>query len=99
MASRKYLNAHTVSAQLALPTDRKARVTNRQVNEKADGKKVRRGPGRPARKVKSATAITHQPRPKLGKKKVLHLTVKLRDGLPSLRNERAFATVKRSFYK
>ena len=99
MSYRKFINADALSAQLELPTSRQARVMNRQRNEKADGKKVRRGPGRPARKVKSATAITHQPRPKLGKQKVLHLTIKLRDGLPSLRRERAFAAVKRSFFK
>ena len=99
MRKRRFINPDAVSSQLALVVDSQARVHNRQVAEKAAGKKIRRGPGRPAYGVKSATAITHQPRPKLSKKQVMHLTVKLRRGLPSLRRERAFAAVRRSFFK
>ncbi len=76
-----------------------ATARNRQVEEKANGKKIQRLPGRPAKAVKSAHAITHQPRPRLTKKEVLHLTLKLRPGLPTLRRSKAFAAIERSFYK
>jgi REP element-mobilizing transposase RayT len=99
MASRKFVKPWEVSPQLALPVNRSARAHNRQVEEKITGKKIRRGVGRPAKKIKSAHAITHQPRPKLGKKEVLHLTLKLRRGLPTLRRDKPFKAIQRSFYK
>jgi REP element-mobilizing transposase RayT len=99
MASRKFVKPWDVSPQLALPVNRSARAHNRQVEEKVTGKKIRRGVGRPAKKIKSAHAITHQPRPKLAKKEVLHLTLKLRRGLPTLRRDKPFKAIQRSFYK
>jgi REP element-mobilizing transposase RayT len=99
MASRKFVKPWEVSPQLALPANRSARAHNRQIEEKVAGKKIRRGVGRPAKKIKSAHAITHQPRPKLGKKEVLHLTLKLRRGLPTLRRDKPFKAIQRSFYK
>ncbi len=76
-----------------------AKARNRQIEEKARGEKIHRLPGRPAKAVKSPHAVTHQPRPRLAKKEVLHLTLKLRRGLPSLRRDKAFAAIQRSFYK
>lgn len=99
MATRRFVKPDAVSLQLQLPTNRTARAHNRQVEQKVAGKKIQRKPGRPRKAQPSATAITHQPRPKLGKKAVLHLTLKLRRGLPNLRREKAFTAIQRSFYK
>ncbi len=85
--------------QLALPTGRMAKARNRQIKEKTLQHKIHPLPGRPAKAVKSPHAVTHQARPRLGKKEVLHLTLKLRRGLPSLRRAKAFAAIQRSFYK
>jgi REP element-mobilizing transposase RayT len=49
--------------------------------------------------VPSAHAISHRQRPQLHKKEVLHLTLKLRRGLQSLRRGKTFEAVTRSFYK
>jgi REP element-mobilizing transposase RayT len=98
MAARRFVKPETVSVQLALPTNRAARAHNRQVAEKVAGKKIKRALGRPARSVKSPTAVTHTARPSLGKKAVLHLTLKLRRGLPSLRRGKTFKAIAKSFY-
>jgi len=99
MGNRRFIKPDAVSLQLELPTNRTARAHNRQVEEKISGAKIRRKPGRPKKLVPVAIAISHYARPKLGKKEVLHLTLKLRRGLPSLRRQKAFKAIERSFFK
>ena len=98
MSRRVFVKPSQVSAQLALPTNRAARAHNRQVDDKVAGRRIKRTPGRPRKAVPSPHAVTHQARPELAKKQVLHLTLKLRRGLPSLRRHKAFAALTRSFY-
>ena len=99
LAKRRFISPDAVSLQLQFPTNRTARAHHRHVDEKVTGEKIRRLPGRPKKRVPVAIAISHYARPKLGKKEVLHLTLKLRRGLPSLRRERAFKAIERSFLK
>ncbi len=98
MAKRVFVKPEAVSRQLELPTNRSARAHNRQNAEIADGKRPRGKPGRP-RHAPSAHAISHRQRPLLRKKEVLHLTLKLRRGLQSLRRGKTFEAITRSFYK
>ncbi len=98
MAKRAFVKPETVSRQLELPTNRVARAHNLQVEDLAVGRKIRRLPGRP-RQAPSAHAISHRKRPQLHKKEVLHLTLKLRRGLQSLRRGKTFEAITRSFHK
>ncbi len=99
MAKRVFVKPEAVSRQLELPTNRSARAHNRQNEEIAAGRKPRRKPGRPEKRVPSAHAISHRQRPRLRKKEVLHLTLKLRRGLQSLRRGKTFEAITRSFHK
>ena len=99
MAKRVFVKPEAVSPQLELPTNRSARAHNRQLEELKAGRKIRRKPGRPKKLTPSAHAISHRKRPGLRNKEVLHLTLKLRRGLQSLRRGKTFEAIKRSFYK
>ena len=99
MAKRVFVKTEAVSRQLELPTNRSARAHNRQNSEIAADKRARRKPGRPKKLTPSAHAISHRQRPRLRDKEVLHLTLKLRRGLQSLRRGKTFEAIKRSFYK
>src|SRR5450432_2847040 len=99
MARRIFVKPDAVSKQLELPTNRSARAHNRQLEELSSGRKIRPKPGRPENKVPSAHAISHRKRPRLRKQEVLHLTLKLKRGLQSLRRGKTFEAIKRSFYK
>lgn len=79
-----------------LPFSRKERVVNRQIRERAEGKKVRRGPGRPKR---SSSRHSHQSRPTLKKGSAVHITLRASAGVRNLRSRKRFSVVKRAFAK
>jgi REP element-mobilizing transposase RayT len=99
MARRVFVKPEAVSRQLELPTNRLARAHNRQNAEIAAGKRPRGKPGRPKKATPSAHAVSHRHRPRLHKKEVLHLTLKLRRGLQSLRRGKTYRAIERSFFK
>jgi REP element-mobilizing transposase RayT len=76
---------------------RKERVVQRQLRQRLAGEKVTPGPGRPRHKKKDA--ITHDARPSLGEDTALHVTLKLRAGVPNLRTGKPFAAVRKAFRK
>jgi REP element-mobilizing transposase RayT len=84
-------------AQMPLGFTRKERVVQRQLRQRLAGEKVTPGPGRPKRK--KADAITHDARPSLGNATALHVTLKLRAGVPNLRSGKPFAAVRKAFIK
>ena len=81
--------------QAPLPLERKDRVVLRQLQERAAGKKVRRGPGRP----KKPGSTSHRTRPALARGSVLHVTLKLKRGLPRLRGRKPFNAIAAAFRK
>ena len=85
-----------VPVQAVLPFGRKEKVLNRQMRERAEGKRVRRGPGRP--KSKNA-GMSHQKRPVLGEKTAVHVTVRASRHVPNLRTRRRFSAIKKAFVK
>lgn len=84
-------------AQMPLGFTRKERVLQRQLRQRLAGEKVTPGPGRPKRK--KVDAITHDARPKIGEATALHVTLKLRTGVPNLRTGKPFAAVRKAFVK
>jgi REP element-mobilizing transposase RayT len=85
-----------VPLQAVLPFGRKESVLNRQIRERAAGKKVRRGPGRPP---KNNGRVSHQSRPNLAAKAALHVTLKTRTAVPNLRTRRRFNVIKHAFVR
>lgn len=83
--------------QAVLEFGRKERVINRQIRERADGKKVRPGLGRPRKK--NNDRVAHQTRPALKGKSALHVTLRVRDHVPNLRARRRFNVIKQAFVK
>jgi putative transposase len=83
--------------QMPLGFTRAERVLQRQMRQRLAGEKVTPGPGRPKRK--KVDAITHAARPALGASSALHLTLKLRSGMPNLRHGKAFAAVRKALVK
>jgi hypothetical protein len=83
--------------QMPLGFTRKERVLQRQMRQRLAGEKVTPGPGR--KKRKKVDAITHVARPALLASSALHLTLKLRSGVPNLRHGKAFAAVRKAFVK
>ena len=79
-----------------LAFSRKDAVLNRQIRERAEGKKVRRGPGRPKGKSRRHP---HQKRPELKQRSALHITLRASSRMPSLRSRKRFAVIKRAFVK
>jgi REP element-mobilizing transposase RayT len=86
-----------VPRQAVLPFGRKESVLNRQIRERALGKKVRRGPGRPPKN--EGGRVAHHSRPNLAGKAALHVTLKTRSGVPNLRTRRRFNIIKHAFVK
>ena len=89
-----------IPRQAMLPFGRSERSVNRQISERVAGKKARdikRGPGRPPKPPGAKKVAPHISRPPLGNKCAVHVTLKLRRGVPSLRNRKKYALVKRAF--
>jgi len=82
--------------QAILPFNRKERVRQRQWRQRAEGKKVTPGPGRP--KSKHA-GVSHQRRPLIAEKSAVHVTVKANKLVPNLRSRRRFSVIKNAFVK
>src|SRR5882757_6030038 len=78
--------------QLALPVGRRERVLNRQIGQRARGESVGRGPGRP----RKTGAVSHAARPELSVNQALHITLKLKPGLPSLRSGGRFRVLRQA---
>jgi REP element-mobilizing transposase RayT len=84
-----------IPKQAALPFDARARAGNERMRQKMAGEKVHRGRGRP----RKPGAVSHRERPGFGYGSVLHVTVKLRRGLPGLRGRKPFNAVAAAFRK
>ena len=85
-----------VPAQASIAFSRKEKVAHRQWSERVQGKRVRRGPGRP--KSKNA-GVSHHGRAKLSPKSALHVTLKVRKHVPNLRTRRRFSVIKKTFVR
>ena len=83
--------------QAVLAFSRKDAVLNRQIRERAEGKKVRPGPGRP--KIKTPKRHTHQSRPELKQGSAVHVTLRASSQVPNLRSRKRFTVIKRAFVK
>lgn len=90
-----------IPKQGMLPLDRKERVKHRQWNERASGKKVRPGLGRPKRKKAhdEDDRAAHVARPELKEKSALHVTVRTTSRVPNLRSRKRYAAVRNAFVK
>ncbi len=86
-----------VPRQGVLPLGRKDKALNRQWRERALGKKVRPLPGRP--KSKRPTGVSHQVRPELRPKSVLHVSLRVTRRVPNLRSRRRYAVIRNAFVK
>ncbi|MCC6808813.1 MAG: hypothetical protein IT381_15410 [Deltaproteobacteria bacterium] len=89
-----------IPRQAMLPFGRAERSANRQIAERLAGKKARdikRGPGRPPKPPGAKKVAPHTPRPSLGSKSAVHVTLKLRRSAPNLRSRKKYALVKRAF--
>ena len=86
-----------IPTQALLEFGRKERVTNRQIRERSEGKKVRPGLGRP--KKKNNDRVSHQRRQSLSDKTAVHVTLRVRRHVPSLRARRRFNVLKQSFVR
>ncbi len=86
-----------VPLQGVLPLGRKERVQNRQWRERAQGKKVRPGPGRP--KSKGPVGVSHQMRQELRPRSALHVTLRVTNRVPNLRARRRYAVIRNAFVK
>ena len=83
-------------AQASLGFTRQDKVRHRQWSERAQGKKVRRGPGRPKSKT---SGVSHLKRPELAEKSAVHVTLKVRKHVPNLRSRRRFSVIKKAFVR
>ena len=90
-----------IPTQGTLPLDRKDKVKNRQWRERASGKKVRPGLGRPRRKKShdEDDRASHAARPELREKSALHVTVRTTSRVPNLRSRKRYAAVRNAFVK
>ncbi|MCC6806751.1 MAG: hypothetical protein IT381_04965 [Deltaproteobacteria bacterium] len=89
-----------IPRQAMLPFGRSERSVNRQIAARLAGKKARdikRGPGRPRKPPGAKKVAPHISRPTLGTQSAVHVTLKLRRGVPSLRSRKKYALVKRAF--
>ena len=87
-----------VPRQTVLPFGVRERVVNRQIRERAAGKKVRRGPGRPP-KVRAASekrVVPHVKREEIAPKTAVHVTLTMSKRVPNLRTRKKYALVKRA---
>ena len=75
-----------IPKQAVLEFGRAERVINRQIRERAAGKKVRPGPGRPEKK--NNDRVSHQRRPGLAEQTAVHVTMRVRHHVPNLRSRR-----------
>ena len=85
-----------VQKQGVLLLEKRDKTANRQWRERTSGKKVRPPPGRPPSKN---SGVSHHPRPALGQKSALHITLKATRLVPNLRTRRRFAVIKNAFVK
>ncbi len=96
-----------IPTQGLLPLDRKAKVALRQWKERAAGKKVKPGPGRPPRKKPRQTLessenkdlVSHAPRSELNDRSALHITLRVSRAVPSLRSRKRYAVIRNAFVK
>src|SRR5262245_29321940 len=85
-----------VPKQAVLPLGRKERVLNRQIRERAEGRRVHEGPGRPKKK---SSRHTHQSRPELKKGAAVHVTLRVAQRAAHPRSRKRFSVIKRAFVK
>ena len=76
--------------QLRLGLTVRDRVAQRQVHQRAAGEPATRGPGRPK---KQGAGLSHQKRETLARGSVLHITAKLKRGLPRLRGRKPLGAI------
>src|ERR687884_148808 len=86
-----------LSTQAVLPFGRNERVTNRQLRERTEGRRVRPGPGRPRKK--NNDRMPHSARPALSEKSAVHVTLRASQRVPNLRARRRFNVIKQAFVK
>jgi len=84
-----------IPGQTLLPFGRSERVVNRQIRERAAGKKVRAGLGRP----KKDGSVSHQARAAIGVNTSVLVTLKATALVPTLRSRRRYAVIKQAFVK
>jgi len=82
--------------QALLPFNRQARAVNRQIAQRLAGHKVEPGLGRPASKN---GRVKHRAREVLTVQAAVHVTMRLRDGMPNLRTRKGYAAVRAAFEK
>src|ERR1041384_5006962 len=87
-----------VPAQASVAFDRAGRSALGQWQDRQSGRKVRAKLGRP-RTVGGTGKVGHQTRAVLASRSAVHVTVRTRKGVPSLRSRRRFAAIKRAFVK
>jgi len=83
--------------QGVLPLGRKDKVQNRQWRERAQGKKVGPGPGRP--KSKGPVGVPHKARSELRPRSALHVTLRVTGRVPNLRARRRYNVIKNAFVR
>jgi adhesin HecA-like repeat protein len=85
--------------QTLLPFGVRERVVNRQIRERAAGKKVRPGLGRPPKRRASSedAVVAHTKRRVIGPKTAVHVTLSVTTKVPNLRTRKKYALVKRAF--
>src|SRR5688572_12186165 len=86
-----------VPRQAVLPFGPRERVVNRQIRQRAEGVKVRPGPGRP--KGSKTGRVAHRARARIGEKTAVHVTLRLSRKAPGLRARRPYAAMKAAFAK
>ncbi len=85
----------SVPKQASLPFSVQALAGNERMRQKMAGEKLHRGRGRP----REAGSVSHSTRPGFAYGSVLHVTVKLKHGLPRLRGRKPFNAVAAAFRK
>jgi hypothetical protein len=82
-----------------LPFGARERVVNRQIRERAAGKKVRPGLGRPRKRRASSedAVVAHTKRRVIAPKTAVDVTLSVTTKVPNLRTRKKYALVKRAF--
>ena len=73
---------------------------NRQIRQRAEGRKVTRLLGRPKKKVpEGQKRVSHETRPVLSENSALHITLRASERVPNLRARRRYNVIKAAFVK
>jgi REP element-mobilizing transposase RayT len=85
--------------QTLLPFGARERVVNRQIRERAAGKKVRPGLGRPPKRRATSedAVVAHTKRRVIAPKTAVHVTLSVTKKVSNLRTRKKYALVKRAF--